>query len=564
MIQNEDRFVKTELETELEIELEIEEYLDRTKQLQLIKAALDLYDAGLNVFPIIQGKKEPYGTTKVLHTTRILRQDLASLVSRSNIAVMTGRNSNNLFILDCDSAADFESYGEKLNALGIHPRIRLGSKGGQYWMYSSAGEVNNTKIGATDVLGNHHYSVAPPSIHPTGVTYVWKCKDVPIPSVDQNQLGKLGLTLKSYCRKEVNSSGDYLPSIARQVLEDRDTDKYKSHSEAEFAACLSMIGSGMSDSDIVEIFQKYNPPHFAKVGESRFQKHVLEKAREHHQPLRHDHQKIPPSSDYRNQALQRPWPGRTGSTDRSVYLAVCSRYEMEGKETFRASCREVAELAGITSQTACRSLYRLTKKGYILKQGTDETSAGNSYSLVDLPAVVPARDISMLEINTLEHTGGDYVLSVLISSTSHDVWSGRALGKSAAFCYQALLTRMTERSAESELTETPQSDTVGMTVSELVKSTGKVDATVRRALNRLENHGLVTEQSGQWLAVRKDAAGLDEIAETLGKTGTGVRRAERHDVERQIRASDIIARTKNRWFYRRTSLNSTYHAQGSR
>lgn len=340
------------------------------------QAAIQLYDIGFNVMPIPRvgmehgGKKPPYGKFSFLFTTRLGRSSLPLLFDRSDIAVICGRLSNNLFILDCDKPQTFSWIGQELEKHNINAWVTESVRGGHYWLLSTEGEVRNaTPIAGLDILGNHKYVVAPPSVHPSGLIYQWIKRDgILPPAVFLDKLPFLeGLSL-------IKARRALLPTVAKSVLIDKNLGNYQSNSEAELAAAMSLAKGGYSDEEIISIFEKYNPSHYAskKDSSSWFQRYILPKAFAYSNSA-------PNSNKLASWANSRPWPGRTGETDKSVFLALCHRAKLDGREHFRASVREVAELAHIEKMTAQRSLIRLIQDGLITKVGRDRLSNATLY-----------------------------------------------------------------------------------------------------------------------------------------------------------------------------------------
>ncbi len=192
-------------------------------------------------------------------TTRLHRPSLSGLVQDSNIAVMAGRLSGNLVVLDCDNWDVFERIKTALDAAGIAAWVRNGIDGGQCWLRCADGEVSNATVDGVEVLGNRLYSVAPPSIHPSGMVYKWvKRNGFQPPLVPLDSLAALGLGLETVSRRRARGKQHELPVVANRVLVERDTTGYASNSEAEFAACLSLIGVGYDDTDVMR-FLRYVP-----------------------------------------------------------------------------------------------------------------------------------------------------------------------------------------------------------------------------------------------------------------------------------------------------------------
>lgn len=506
--------------------------------IDLVAEAERLYDAGLNVFPIIRASKEPYGSHTILTTTRLHRPSLPGLVTDSGIAVMTGRLSGNLFVLDCDSWASFEEVGDGLAARDVSAWIRSGVDGGQYWLRCQEGEIANGKAGHVDVLGNRKYTVAPPSVHPTGMVYEWLRRDgAQPPLVSLDRLEGLRLGLETVGRRRARGKLHELPVVANRVLVEQDITGYQSNSEAEFAACLSLIGVGYGGVEIMRLFSIFPPPHYAKVGEVHFERSVLDKAREKQVPLSrvaYRRPGNPHSSAFIRWAEGRPWPGRTGNTDRAVYLALCQRMRMDGGSSFRASVREVAELAGVNKETACAAIGRLVKAGLVRLEKADAKAVSHHYSLSTdvLDDYIVANDGATHQTRTVGEAYTPVGISVRNSET-HDAWHRDALGKSALAVWTALQAGQ------------------GLTEAEIGDQKGKAKQTVRRALMKLEQHGLARVDDGEWRAVEASPDILDLIALEAGTLGRADQRSQRHREERERHVTAVIEGQKRAWMARR-------------
>ena len=112
---------------------------------------------------------------------------------------------------------------------------------------------------------------------------------------------------------------------------------------------------------------------------------------------------------------------------------------------------------------------------------------------------------------------------------SHDVWHGRALGKSALAFWTWLLDRGE------------------MTAAEIAEATGRSLPTVRRRLAELERFSLVRRVGQYWQGLDAAAHSLDRIAEECGTKGAGETRRRKHSEERALRASHLLLLQKKRW-----------------
>ena len=147
-----------------------------------------------------------------------------------------------------------------------------------------------------------------------------------MPPVTLAQLDFLPLRMASIQRHSQKQS-HVLPPVADRVLIQRDISGYASNSEAEFAACMSLVAADYSDPDILRVFEAFSPPHYEKVGDRHFGQYVLNSARAYVERADQVTARsgIAHSSSYVQWAQSQPWPGRTGATDRAVFLALCER-----------------------------------------------------------------------------------------------------------------------------------------------------------------------------------------------------------------------------------------------
>ena len=486
-------------------------------------AACGLYDAGLHVFPVVRASKKPYGPHDFLNTTRLWRPSLPSLVASSNIGVRTGRLSQNLFVLDCDSAEAYESVGKALQSRSISSWVRNGVDGGQYWLRCAEGEIANCKFGEIDVLGNRLYTLAPPSIHPSGTVYEWLSMEGTLPPVVSVQdIDFLPLRLQSTTHKAKNQKTSELPDVANRVIIERDASEYASNSEAEYAACMSLVNRGWSDEQILRIFKSFAPSHYSKVGDENFMNYVLSAARrrcDKYSGTSYSRvEKSSHSSVYRQWAMNHAWEGRTGAVDKVVFLALTERMRMGGGMPFRASIREVAEIANIDKMTAKRSMQRLLSASLIAQVSGEK----KMHSAAKVNAAEYTISVDLKAVHTVGGTYNSVGDSVCTSCTSHDAWHTRALGKSAYDCWSALLLNQ------------------GSSVTQLGARTGRTRPTITKALALLEKYGLAQAAEGRWTAVVLTDVAMDAIAYDCNCLGKLSSRKASHTSERQRRATAII------------------------
>jgi hypothetical protein len=351
-------------------------------QTHIQQSALCLHHMGFNVLPIprvggeYDGKKPPYGSYSMLFYVRLPFSSLPQLFESSNLAIICGRLSMDLFVLDCDTEESFQWVMDQLSRRNIETWIDKTPRGGHFWFLSKDGEVTNHKFHEEiDVIGNRKYFVAPPSVHPTGELYYWYQRLGQLPcSVHLDQLAFIDGLKSSNGRNQAD-----LPSKAHQVLVEGNTEAFASNSEAEFSAVMSLAKAGYSEDEIIDLFEIYSPPHYSGKKDSQdwLKRYVLSTV---FSITEEDFLPVPAkdASCHSNN----PWPGRTGETDKRVYASLLTRARLERSVVFRASVRELAELSNVSKDTVCRSLGRLCHSGYIKRMGRDATSGACTYSLL--------------------------------------------------------------------------------------------------------------------------------------------------------------------------------------
>ena len=177
----------------------------------LQQEAVDLYSLGFNVFPMPYGRKSGY-SWKMMQYTRLNPEDLYRLFDEdSNLAIMTGRTSENLFVIDCETRTTFKYHEGLLREAGIPiwASESGGNRGGgHFFLRSKNGEVKGVRAGERkdyEVRGNRCYVLAPPSLHPDRKSYRWYERETPAPPiVTLNQVPWLSLTLTKDTSKYVD------------------------------------------------------------------------------------------------------------------------------------------------------------------------------------------------------------------------------------------------------------------------------------------------------------------------------------------------------------------------
>jgi len=447
----------------------------------------------------------------------------------SNLAAVTGEPSRNLMILDADSPQAYRETAGRLAGLGIvtltvkRPDNGSAHDGGAKFLLRTPEPVKTRVLKDLDleILGNGRYALLPPSKHPQGGTWYFENEAAHI--FELPTLGALDWLPLEPAPSQSKALGSRL---ARGLLygEPKYINRYKSNSEAEYALCCSLIRTGtMGYTDLLAwMGSGRGPGHFqwhertkGSQDAERYLQRTWDLAADW--VASHPSEAAQLAETLRAWALSQPWGGRSGSTDKAMYLAHLAIVEKCGRDPYHASVRELALLAGIGKGTAARANYRLRDEGLIeLVMGATPKLA-TKYTLVE-------------NVRVMGHSttgGGDVECPITRNLYAHDVFrrGGRKVkgcpGKSGAEVYVVLLER-----GESHETD-------------LAALTGRHRETVKRALGRMHKLGLA-EPTGDrcWRIV--DGASLDAAAIKLGTAGTASARRKRYARERQRNTTRLV------------------------
>lgn len=189
---------------------------------------------GLSFFPI------PFKSKQAVIEWKFLQERLptGAEVSQwfngnpSNIAVVCGRVSGNLVILDCDSQEKFAELAAIIcQHMGIEDireftRISKTSKGYHIWLRTKE-PVKSQKFPQLDIKGEGGYIIAPPSVHPFGDVYEF-INDKPIVKVDNLKL--IGIDIEQKPDEPSNQ-----PGWVSQLLADGTSEGQRNDSAAKLA-----------------------------------------------------------------------------------------------------------------------------------------------------------------------------------------------------------------------------------------------------------------------------------------------------------------------------------------
>ena len=310
--------------------------------------------------------------------------------------------------------------------------------------------------------------------------------------------------------------------------------RYRTRSEADQAIVTSLVNAGFDFGEVLAIFDRHQESgHYRDLAERKRSEAIGYLRRCYEKAVRFTATDTEGRELGRRAAAwaqRRPWPGRTGATDRLVYVAHADIATQCGKVEYRASVREVAERAGVSFRTATASHHRLVTAGLLslVRPGLPSFAA-----LYRLPDVWGVGETTHTLLNPCEG----------MCKSAHplpDAFRRGGLGQVGAQLWAAL--------ADGSKTR-----------RELVALTGRNDRTVRRMLAKMAR--LVDVVTGETVAMverrgegwhRLEAVDLARVAEIVGTAGRGraqralhkqqqarQRDAARREVRRLERAADV-------------------------
>ncbi|MBI5879946.1 MAG: bifunctional DNA primase/polymerase [Chloroflexi bacterium] len=438
----------------------------------------------------------------------------------ANIALRCGGGLR-LAVLDADDDAmpgTAERIARYLAGMGIDagdcPTIATPSGGRHFYVRFTRPLSGNARNLSPDMgkgelrFGCGAYVAAPPSTIGQARYQLTAGDWRQLPPIDPRDLLPIVPTLETSAQVSADT-----PARARfsrrawALLSGEGIDRYPSRSEAEQAVITSLINSGFDFPGILSLFIRY--PAGGKFAELYAASPKRAEAYLRHSfgaAARYASAHTSPARQMAAQAIAwasaRAWPGRTGATDRAVFLAHANIAHTAGATLYAAPCRTLAELAQVDKLTASRATHRLVTAGMLAVEKPATATLSTVFRLS--PALTTAYTSIPLPVRKCTHVAfrGD--------KTAGQVWGELQSG--------------------------------ALSVAELAERTGRGTATIARALARMarivdartgEVWAIVTREGETWRAC--EGADLEAVARANGAADAAERQRQRHAEERRER-----------------------------
>jgi Bifunctional DNA primase/polymerase, N-terminal len=307
------------------------------------------------------------------------------------------------------------------------------------------------------------------------------------------------------------------PPKALELLQGNWRGKYPDRSRAEAAAVLMLVKAGFNFDTVLSLFLDCPAAGKFKAWSDKNPDTAISQYL--YPTFLSAQRKTQEGRNLANVAVQwaisHVWTGRTGATDRAVYLAHCQLARQAGRIEYGASSRNLAEVAQVDHKTATKATHRLIDARLLAP-----VKLSDRYSEL-------ASMYRLLHHSPLSNPVGNGDLC----KRTHDAFrarghggtfKARGLGKAAAMIFEEL----------------GKSDP--LTVGEISERTGRHLSTVWRVLRRMscivdrdtgEILVMVSQvDSGKWRAC--DDVDLDRIAKALGTFGGNEWQRHKHERER--------------------------------
>ena len=470
-----------------------------------------------------------------------------NLFYQTNVGMIVGRISGNVVVLDCDTKAAFNTVVEEFETRHLKYWGWHSHNGRGHIVFRLAeGEAENNdkcKIPNVNIMGHSHFACMPPSVHPSGECYMWLPKTEPYynlpmgerpPQLHLADLEFIGIELsrsRKINKEEVYALGAPDSIFGMSVNNLRifvNAHRYGSRNEEITKVLYDMVGLknyGMAtDEDAIWVTESLGyrciPP---------YPQHELDEMIK----CALKNKKIKPARHYNKKGIQfwqvafmfatsHDWTGRTGQTDRAVFLACCERAKLEMKNCFRASMREVQEIANIGGlNTVQKSLIRLIQAGLLQRTETKDRSAATIYKFTS-EVLNPSDEKALFEL--IHHIQGDNTVnSETETATATMTTQEQDLFKNHRVAYRVWVY----------LKNNPD------TPKNIAANTKQILDSVYTALRWLKEQNLAARNSADGLYYGEPVTPekMERLAAVRGTLGYSDRRKREHIREREIRLS---------------------------
>lgn len=478
-------------------------------------------DLGYCCIPLKPGEKIPIDGHSWKNTPLDVLWENAP--ENANIGLRCG-GANHLLVIDCDEKnkpGTFDNTSRYLAGLGINinscPIVSTASGIGKHIYLQSLNSPGGSysllspKYGSGEVRHSDGcYVVAPPSIYTGGGEYHLINGDFSaLAKVDFSDILPLLKKNAPILDSDVQQLYQRANRRAKQLLLGGETDQFPSRSERDESLILSLINSGFSEDEIKALMLAYKFGKYWDKYQDNLQSAQKYFSTSYTNARTFAENNVSPERQFALEAMNwaesHPWQGNTGAIDKAVFQSHCRIMHESGKREYHASCRDLAELSGMSRGSMTNANRRLIEVGIISCVTPSVANLASIYTIsqtLTLPNQQNVRECQGLQ--------------------NHDVFRYQGFGKTGFEVWKALQSG-------------PKS------IADLVRITGRNRTTVKRRLAEMSI--VIDVRTGEVISMvnfdgvkyeAKADVDLDYIAELKGTKGIGARQKEKHRKERQV------------------------------
>lgn len=503
-----------------------------------IRQAFALYDAGLNVFPQPYGRKAGYPWQRLLYL-RLSRDDAnyglrRLFAGRCNIAIMCGKTSGNLFVIDCETQEALQTNIAALRQRNIPLWAARTRRGGHIYLRAREGEVENIHSGTLadqEIKGRDGYVLAPPSLHPSGARYQWMHREgeqPPLVSIREIDWLRAKDGTPVYLQatripqqREILPAQKYfakpepLTRKTRDYLLNGSTVPTGERNNRLFAAACDLAGNGYSQEQALQMLK--SQAQASGLAQQEIHSTIQSAFSKTRSPAKRSQDGHSVSYAWQEAlafAMHCSWNGRSNHSARTLFLALIERARLSSNEkhVFRASIRELSQMSRLGTATVQRLLrqFRAYPMPFLFHCGYDKRSTASLWRFSDYVLSQGRQQISKMDTAPLTPPWLSSSVSVFLTEAAER----DALGLGGVFVYRFLL------SSEYPLRR-----------SELAQASGLSLHQVDYAIRKLVAHGLVHRSPQGYRVV--NLGSTQALEQHVPGRGLGLARRLRYVLERQ-------------------------------
>ncbi|WP_083914722.1 bifunctional DNA primase/polymerase [Alkalispirochaeta alkalica] len=437
----------------------------------VLQSALQFHNRGMNVIPVKANTKEPAVRWKRWITTRQTKQNVEELFARPhdggecNIAVLCGRVSENLVVLDFDNRAVFEDlfYAHMVFQKILRRTLVVDTRRGVHVYFRATQELCDGIFcceSSIEVRATGRTVLVPPSRIDDHI-YRFRNSSNSIYTIDS--INALGLPPELFKKRQSRNVIE-LTDHQKELLSGK-INGYPSRSEAEQSVIVGMLKDGFSTEEITNAFEIFAGPLTKYREKGRLRYSWLEQSiRKGKKYLGDNRRPIDIEINRLESLVSRIYfTPRTAAQDRRVSRSVLRIARQAGTlKGLHLSVRRVAEIAEISKSSASESLIRLPFLKRV-EQHTMRTAA--------------AYDVVTEWFDAKLHEGNPGVASR--SKLPRDVFCRGGIGQTSGEVYLVFTARVGQ----------------WLTVEEVSEHANLAVPSIRRALSSLVEHGVIRKDT---------------------------------------------------------------------